>query len=243
MRQLLPTPGEVDLDDLIHGLEPAGAPPPDRPYVVSNFAVTWDGRVTIGGTAGPIGSEVDTRLLQRLRARGDAVMTGARTMRVERYGPLLADGDLRAERQEEGRPADPLAVVATRRCDLPWDAGVFSSGRGEVLVLSGARCEPPSTATPVSVREFDREVDLMAALRELREERGVRLLVCEGGPVLHAAMIELGLIDELFVTVAPKLAGGVGPGLVEGLAERERALRLVWLLEHEGELFARLAVA
>jgi 5-amino-6-(5-phosphoribosylamino)uracil reductase len=243
MRQLLPTPGEADLDDLIRRLEPAAEWPSDRPYVVSNFAVTWDGSVTIGGRAGPIGSAVDRRLLQRLRARADAVLVGAGTVRVERYGPLLADRDLSAERQDAGRSADPLAVVASRRCDLPWDAGLFSSGRGEVLVLTGADCDPPSTETPVSVRRFEGQVDLAAALRELRGRGGVELVVCEGGPILHAELLDLGLIDELFVTVAPKLAGGTGPGILEGLAERERRLRLVWLLEQENELFARLAVA
>ena len=82
-------------------------------------------------------------------------------------------------------------------------------------------------------------VDLAAALTHLRTERGVRTLLCEGGPGLHAQLIEAGLVDELFVTHAPKLAGGEGPGLVTGLPELERPLELAWLLEHEGELFGR----
>ena len=49
-------------------------------------------------------------------------------------------------------------------------------------------------------------------------------VLCEGGPHLHAELIEAGLVDELFVTHAPKLIGGEGPGLVAGLPERERRL-------------------
>jgi riboflavin biosynthesis pyrimidine reductase len=82
-------------------------------------------------------------------------------------------------------------------------------------------------------------VDLDAALTQLRTEQDIRALLCEGGPTVHAQLIEAGLIDELFVTHAPKLAGGEGPGLVTGLPELERPLELAWLLEQDGELFAR----
>ena len=82
-------------------------------------------------------------------------------------------------------------------------------------------------------------------LAHLRTEHGVRALLCEGGPRLHGQLIEEGLIDELFVTHAPKLAGGSGPGLVVDLAERVRGLELAWLLHEEttGELFGRYRIA
>ena len=59
----------------------------------------------------------------------------------------------------------------------------------------------------------------------------MRALLCEGGPRLHAQLIDAGLVDELFVTHAPKLVGGDGPGLAVGLPELERPLEVVWLLE------------
>ena len=68
---------------------------------------------------------------------------------------------------------------------------------------------------------------------QLRADHGVRALLCEGGPRLHGELIEGGLVDELFVTHAPKLAGGVGPGLIAGLPEHERDLELAWLLAEE----------
>ena len=103
---------------------------------------------------------------------------------------------------------------------------------------------PPETATPVRVERHDGAVDLGAALAHVRSELGVRALLCEGGPRLHAQLIDQGLVDELFITEAPKLAGGSGPGLVVDLAERARRLELAWLLHEEttGELFARYRV-
>jgi riboflavin biosynthesis pyrimidine reductase len=82
-------------------------------------------------------------------------------------------------------------------------------------------------------------VNLAELLRSLREE-GVRALLCEGGPTLHGAMQAAGLVDELFLTTAPKLTGGDAPRIVEGLdIPLAEDLELAWLLEHEGELFAR----
>jgi riboflavin biosynthesis pyrimidine reductase len=81
-------------------------------------------------------------------------------------------------------------------------------------------------------------VDLRALLRSLREE-GVRALLCEGGPTLHGELQALGLVDELFLTTAPKLAGGGAPRIVEGTLPAVAPLKLAWLLEQDGELFAR----
>jgi riboflavin biosynthesis pyrimidine reductase len=84
----------------------------------------------------------------------------------------------------------------------------------------------------------DGPADLPALLRELRGE-GVRAVLCEGGPRLHGALWAAGLVDELFLTIAPKLAGGEAPRIVEGALPRVEELEPAWLLEQDGELFAR----
>jgi riboflavin biosynthesis pyrimidine reductase len=82
-------------------------------------------------------------------------------------------------------------------------------------------------------------VDLVELLRSLRRERGIRALLCEGGPTLHGALHAHGLVDELFLTIAPKLAGGDAPRIIEGDLPAVAELELAWLLERDGELFAR----
>jgi riboflavin biosynthesis pyrimidine reductase len=183
MRRLAPDPGETTVEQQLDGYRPWEHCREERPFVAMNFAATVDGRATIGGVSGPIGSEVDTAMLVGLRARFDAVMIGAGTMRAERYSGL-----------------DKRLIV----------------------VESGP----------------DGRVDLAALLRSLREE-GVRALLCEGGPTLHGVMQAAGLVDELFLTIAPKLAGGNAPRIVEGTLPEVAALELEWLLEQDGELFAR----
>jgi riboflavin biosynthesis pyrimidine reductase len=80
--------------------------------------------------------------------------------------------------------------------------------------------------------------DLAELLGSLRSE-GVRTVMCEGGPTLHASLQARGLVDELFLTIAPKLSGGGGPRILEGSLPEVVEMEMAWLLEEDGELFAR----
>jgi riboflavin-specific deaminase-like protein len=247
MRRLLPDEAEITVADQAATLDLVALAPERRPYLITNFVLTLDGHATIAGRSGPIGSASDTAMLVALRTRVDAVMIGAGTMRAERYGRVVGDRAKRERRERDGLSADPLMVIVSGRLDLPWDAPLFTEGHGTVLIATTSEAEPLATETPVGVvrQEGERELDLAALLERLRREHGVRALLCEGGPHLHAQLIDADLVDELFVTHAPKLAGGAGPGLVTGLAEQVRELELAWLLADEdtGELFGRYRVA
>ena len=242
MRRLLPDPGTTDVVAQVHELDLIANPPAHRPHVVTNFALTVDGKATLHGRSGAIGSDTDSQLLVCLRTAVDAVMIGAGTMRAERYGRPLSDPAKRGRRERRGLSQDPLLVIVSGRLDLPWDAPVFADRGARVLIFSTSDARPPATEAEVRVVRHEGAVDLRDALGHLRRERGVRALLCEGGPRLHAQLIEAGLVDELFITSAPKLAGGDGPGLAVDLPELERPLELVWLLSEDGELFARYRV-
>ena len=239
MQRLLPNPGPTTVEQQLSGLDLVDLAYNDRPYVVVNFATTLDGRAAIEGRSGPIGSDTDTEMLQMLRTRVDAVMIGAGTMRAERYGRIVSDPALRARRERIGLPHDPLAVIVSGRLDLPWDAPLFTDGGGRVLIFTASEAEPPQTETPVRVERHEVGVDIAEALRHLREERGIRALLCEGGPGLHNQLQATGLVDELFLTIAPKLPGGQEPRILEGDLPKIGFWELAWLLEERSELFAR----
>lgn len=221
MRRLLPDPGQTTIEEQLDTYRPWEEAPAERPLVGMNFVATVDGRATIEGRSGPIGSEVDTAMLVGLRSRFEAVMIGAGTMRAERYGPM-----------------QPLMVIVSGRLDLPWDASLFTEA-GEVLIFTATETEPPETAASVEVVRHEGAVNLTEALRYLRQERGIRALLSEGGPHLHEQMQADGLVDDLFLTIAPKLSGGDAPRIIEGPLPEVTELELAWLLEEDGELFAR----
>jgi riboflavin-specific deaminase-like protein len=239
VERLTPDPGETTVAEQLAQLDYAELPHRERPHVALNFATTLDGRAAIDGRSGAIGSEVDTEVLQRLRTRVDAVMIGAGTMRAERYGRIVSDPALRAYRERTMLSHDPLAVIVSNSLDLPWDAGLFTDGGGHIVIFTVADEQPPETATPVTVVRHPGQVDLAGALRWLRDERGINSLLCEGGPTLHGELQKQGLADELFLTIAPKLAGGESPHILEGSLSETTELELAWLLEAGSELFAR----
>jgi riboflavin-specific deaminase-like protein len=238
VRRLLPDPGSTTAEQQLETYRPWEQPHEDRPFVAMNFAATVDGRATIDGVSGPIGSATDTAMLASLRLRFDAVMIGAGTMRAERYGRLVKKQETREDRERLGLPPDPLMVIVSGRLDLPWDAPLFSDG-GRVLIFTASEAEPPDTATSLEVVRHDKFVNLVEALRHLRQERGIRALLCEGGPGLHGELEGGGMVDDLFLTIAPKLVGGEAPRIVEGELPAVAELELGWLLEQDGELFAR----
>lgn len=221
MKRLLPDPGPTTVSEQLEAYRPWEEPREERPLVAMNFVATVDGRATIEGRSGPIGSEVDTAMLVGLRTRFEAVMIGAGTMRAERYGPMKR-----------------LMVLVSGRLDLPWDAPLFTE-EGEVVVFTASEAEPPETSASVEVVRHEGAVNLAEALRYLRHERGIRALLSEGGPHLYSQMQADGLVDELFLTIAPKLSGGEAPRIIEGPLPEVAELELAWLLEEDGELFAR----
>lgn len=243
LHRLAPEAGELTADELVGELRPWELAPAARPYVLLNMVATTDGRASVGGRTAPISSVPDRQLFHALRTRVDAVMVGAGTLRTERYGRLVPDHARRDQRSAAGLAPDPLAIVVSGSLRLPADLPLFQDPASRVVVVTtadGAVGDCPAQL------EYLRSapVDLAAALERLRAEHGVRSILCEGGPQLNASLLDAGLIDELFLTTVPLLAGGAGALTIMGDAPLREPVRLalVWLLESGGELFARYAL-
>jgi riboflavin-specific deaminase-like protein len=194
-------------------------PGPDRPYVALNMVCTADGKVAVGGGAAGIGSRTDRALLRQLRARADAVMSGAGTLRAEDYTSKVPRS-YAAARVARGQTEQPLAVIVSGSGQLPAERPLFwGEGFSRALLTSqrGAAAVDPDQAKQLQlVIAGEGTVDLAMGLRLLRTGHGVRWLVCEGGPRLNHGLLAAGLVDELFLTVAPRLVGSAGPTIVEG---------------------------
>jgi riboflavin-specific deaminase-like protein len=217
------------------------------PYVVANMVATVDGRATLRGRTKELSNEADRELFHALREQVDAVMVGPATIGIEGYGPLMRDEARRERRVTRGLAPVPLAVTASRSLELPVDAPLFKDPSSRIVVLAGSEGEPPEAAAEMIVERVPgpdkRTIDFLAGLERLRERYGVRTVLLEGGPTLLGAMVELGLVDELFLARAPLLVGGTEPSVLEGPPlPRAPRVRLLRLLKAEEFLFARYAV-
>lgn len=230
----------------IHGAPLFGADvPAERPRLAINMVASVDGRVTADGrSAVGLGSPADQHLLRRLRAEADAVLVGAGALRAERFSPRVPAA-LSHERVARGQPPQPIGVVVSGSGQVDPHHPYFTTATPDwprlvYTVAAGAR----ALARPgveVQVMEPGGPLDLALVLAHLRA-RGVRRMVCEGGPTLNASLVEAGLADELFLTLAPTLLGGRSPlTLLSGEVIRRR-LELRSVYERAGELFLRYRV-
>ena len=104
-------------------------------------------------------------------------------------------------------------MIVSGRLDLPWDAPLFTEGPGQVLICTASDERAAGDGDAGRASSATRAASTSRRCsRHLRTERGVRALLCEGGPRLHGELIEAGLVDELFVTRAPKLSRRRRPG-------------------------------
>lgn len=227
--------------------------------VYANFVESLDGVTALPGVpeSGRLiagGSEQDRFVMGLLRACADAVLIGAGTLHgsphthwtAENAYPPAADlyAELRARRGSTPHPT--LAVVTgSGRLDpqhpgLSEPAIVLTSEKG----ASTLRGRLPESARIAAIGTGP-SIDPAAILRTLRD-RGYRLILCEGGPTLFGALLEVNLVDELFVTISPRLAGRLpdSPRLslvenVELLPHRTSSAALLSVRRSEAHLFLR----
>lgn len=206
-----------------------------RPFVTTNFAMSVDGKVTFA-RPGPFGlsSREDRRRMARHRAAADAVLWGAGSVLVDQPAARVRRPELAARRAERGQARHPLNVLVTARARVPLDNRYFRDPDLPRLVVVGDGAAPAAIAayrTRAEVLVQPGRIDLPALLAHLFEARGVRRLLCEGGPALAWSLFEADLVDEVLVTVVPFIVGGRDAlTMAEGAGfspERARRLELV----------------
>jgi 2,5-diamino-6-(ribosylamino)-4(3H)-pyrimidinone 5'-phosphate reductase len=213
--------------------EPANA---DRPYLAINMVASVDGRATLNGSAVGIGSAADKHLMRELRAEADVVLHGAGTVRAD---PLSArvPPEMIEQRLARGLTAQPLGAIVTRSGNLPRRHPYYDSAT-IVYVTTDASVTVDAPSVEVS-----RVRNVEDAIRDL-SRHGARRILCEGGPTLNAVLFEANLVDDIYLTIAPKLIGGDNPlPIINGGAFGSTiGLELRSLVEHDGELFLRYSV-
>jgi riboflavin-specific deaminase-like protein len=226
-------------EDMAAGMRLADLAPADRPYLGLNMVSSLDGKATIDWRTKGLSTELDRRLFHHLRTQADAVMVGAGTLRAERYGRMTKSPELREKRLAEGLAPDPLAVIVSARLDLPADLPLLNEREQRVVIATGSDASLPGMGEQVEYARVGD--DLPKLMAYLQETHGMRSVLCEGGPTLNAHLFAAGLVDELFLTLNPKVAGGgAALTIVAGRKLVEPAeLELVSVAEGDGDLFTR----
>ncbi len=205
--RLYPLPSrEIPADAIYLDLElpPADQRDASRPHVLINMISSLDGKAAVGGKASPLGTEIDRQAMRNLRSKADAVMIGAGTLRAEKLALGL---------NEPARASQPLAVILTESGDVPLARNLIL-GEGQGLVVLA----PEGVSVPSARKRGGRVLSVRAggaagfllgeALRMLKSKHAVDVLLVEGGPTLNHSLLAGNLVDELFLTLAPKLLGG-----------------------------------
>ena len=218
MRRLLPDPaGELDATQLAAMYADARRRRAGgRPWLMVNMIASVDGATTVDGLSGGLGGPGDRAVFAVVRGLADVVLVGAATARAEGYGPPK-------------RPGQRVAVVS-RSGRLDWDSDLFTSGAGLAVLPE----DGPAVPVP-AVRAGVGGVDLGAALSQLEGD----VVLAEGGPTLNAELAAAGLVDELFLTMAPLLVGGEAKRILAGPPAQEPRLAVAHVLEDDGYLFFR----
>ncbi len=202
----------------------------DRPFVRMNVAVTADGKIdTFERRGAAISSARDKERVDSLRAGSDAVLIGGRTLHAEDPKLTIKSGALRAGREALGLPANPAKVGIASQLDLKPGCNFLTAGPARIILFTTSKTSESqlalvrSCAAEVFVLGSER-VDLVSALRILKE-KDIKDLMVEGGATLNFELLNLGLVDELTLYIAPMIFGGetaptlaAGPGLVRSAA-------------------------
>lgn len=242
--RLFPSPATITAAEALDELNAVGEASCDLPHLMVNFVASADGRVAIGGRSAPLSDPGDRAMFHGLRERVDAIFAGTRTMSIERYGRMIPDARRRRRRAGRGLAPDPLACLMTRSGTVPTEIPLFGDPDSRVVVFCATQPDLGDPRAQVETVVLDPgELTLTTMMRRLRSAYDVRSLLCEGGPTMFGALLQESLVDELFLTLSPRLAGGGrDPTLTSGPPlSAPLGLELRWVLKRENTLFLRYA--
>ncbi|WP_219975052.1 RibD family protein [Rubrobacter xylanophilus] len=203
------------------------------PFAFMNAVVSVDGSAALGGRAGGIGGGTDREVMRVLRSHADAVLVGANTLRAERMS-LSSEGR---------RSPEPLAVILTSTGDVPLENLLNMDAARTVVAVprNVGKAKIGKLSGRVRILRIAESPPLRPLLHTLRSDFGVSRVLIEGGPSLFGEAISSGLVEELFLTISPKIALE-SPAAFRRLVETPNGyppveLHLISVHESAGELF------
>ena len=183
-----------------------------KPHTSLIMAVSLDGKISTRDGAGPrFASEADGIRLREIRSRADAILVGAGTIMAD--NPTFTEhGKYKALRLQRGLAPNPIKVVVSGRGSVPETARMFQPNGAPALVFTTGRIPPNRLTSLEQVAEVhyvgETTVNFRRVVEILGEVYQVKQLLIEGGGQINFDLFREGLIDEVYLTLCPKIIGG-----------------------------------
>jgi len=236
LQALYPEPGPADLSAVYRPTTRRA----DR-WVRLNMVASVDGATAHLGRSGGLGGPADRAVFRTLRSFADVIVVGSATMDAEHYGPPALPAELRDARLARGQPAEPTIAVVSRRVAFDWDGAFFTAADPKPIVItvadSTARIPSQAPLSDVIVAGDD-HLDIGAGLERLTQH-GYHDVLVEGGPTINGMLADADEIDELCLTVSPRLVGGSSARILRGDTAPATSLVLASVLTAGDYLFLR----
>ena len=174
-----------------------------RPYVILNAAMTLDGKIATAARDSKISSRKDLERVHKLRSKVDAILVGINT--------VLIDDPMLTARHANGR--NPARVIVDSKARIKLNSKIMRSCDRALTIIassekaSKAKLEKIRAKGAVAIVLGKSKVDI-AKLLSILKDSGMKRLLVEGGGEINWAMLANGFVDEVRVTIAPRIVGG-----------------------------------
>jgi riboflavin biosynthesis pyrimidine reductase len=194
-----------------------------------NFVSSIDGAATAGGLSAGLSGAADKRVFDILRRLCDAVLVGAGTVRAEGYGAMRLERAALEWRRARGLAEHPVFAIVSGALHLDPGSAVFAEAPVRPVVVTvaasaGAKKDALARVADVLVCG-DEKLDPTVMLGELAK-RGLRQVLCEGGPTLFGTLLEADCVDELCLTISPQIEAGAARRIAAGAIPQARRMGL-----------------
>jgi riboflavin biosynthesis pyrimidine reductase len=219
-------------------------------WVRANFITSVDGGATADGKTGAMAGPGDRFIFNLLRELADVIVVGAGTVRIESYSGAHLGVAQRQRRQARGQSEVPQLAIVTKSGRLDRDMAVFTRTEVPPLVLT---CTAAVDETRRLLTDLADVVDCsgsdpgmvdVAALLAILAARGMRRILTEGGPMLLGSFVQRNLLDELCLTIAPYVVGGLARRIATGPGQLLTRMNCAHILTDDaGYLYTRYVKA
>lgn len=217
-----------------------------------NMAMSADGKIsTFEQRSVQFSSVEDRRVMDEIRAKADAIIIGANTLRTDGIHLWIKTPELIAQRRKAGKNPHPINIVVSQSLKFPTDCRFFTFPDTEKWVITTTEADPQrvhaveKSAIVCTLAAPGGRLDIPTMLGFIKSQ-GIDTLLLEGGSHFNFQMIAHDAVDEIYLTVCPLIIGGQNVATPVGgrgfRLEEFRNLELLAVRHHQGELFLHYRV-